>query len=564
YRAVDIDSLASRQHIQDLLSLTSALLHPADRIAWLAVLRAPWCGLTLTDLHCIAGQNTHATLYELLNNKATYQLLSLDGQHRLDRIFPILKAKIAERERTNLRSWVESTWLMLGGPACLKHPNDIEDANEFFASLNELNQHNPFVNLEKLTEKINELYASSQQEASVHIMTIHTAKGLEFDTVILPHLERKNAMDDKTLLQWMEQTLPHDKNAILLAPIQATGDVKNSLYEYIHRQQKMKSDYETDRLFYVATTRASKRLYLFFDIEQNEQENIRIESSSFLKKLWPFIEKKIAEMLVATTSENEMSQENNSVKYLQRLTQTWQNPLKDHYSTIIPAYHKQQNGFQLRNTAAKIIGIVVHRLLQQLAKIGTKEWQDKSDDNQYAFLANQLKQNGLKKDDIETTARLIINMIKNILLDPRGQWILHPHQATEAELALTTILNHKAESLVIDRTFVDENNIRWIIDYKTTAFSQEDSAIFAISIWCILTMARTRPSCCALLVKMHQMLIAKIAEEDLEQFLSTEKEKYLQQMTHYYQAIKLIETRPIRLGLYFPAIPAWIEWGPTD
>src|SRR5205085_5979475 len=68
YRALDIDPLASRQIIQDLLSLTCALLHPADRISWLAILRAPWCGLSLSDLFVIAGSNANAAIYTQLQS----------------------------------------------------------------------------------------------------------------------------------------------------------------------------------------------------------------------------------------------------------------------------------------------------------------------------------------------------------------------------------------------------------------------------------------------------------------------------------------------------------------
>jgi ATP-dependent helicase/nuclease subunit A len=46
HTAVEIEPLAGRQAVQDLISLTRALHHRGDRLHWLAILRAPWCGLT--------------------------------------------------------------------------------------------------------------------------------------------------------------------------------------------------------------------------------------------------------------------------------------------------------------------------------------------------------------------------------------------------------------------------------------------------------------------------------------------------------------------------------------
>jgi len=66
---------------------------------------------------------------------------------------------------------------------------------------------------------------------------------------------------------------------------------------------------------------------------------------------------------------------------------------------------------------------------------------------------------------------------------------------------------------VIDRTFIDENNVRWIIDYKTT----------------------------------------------LSQNMEEEKQKHIKQLRQYTQALQMLDSRPIHCGLYFPLTSFWIE-----
>ena len=194
FRGVEVEKLSDHPVVQDLFALTRALLHLADKIAWLAILRAPWCGLTLNDLLILANFNKKFPLWKTLQQSLQIKGLSADAQVRLQRILPILTISLQNRQRQSLRIWIENTWRGLGGPACCKNENDLECAASYFELLEQQPVNDDIEDLAWLEKQLTNIYAPADHLADQHlqIMTIHKAKGLEFDTVILPCLERKN------------------------------------------------------------------------------------------------------------------------------------------------------------------------------------------------------------------------------------------------------------------------------------------------------------------------------------------------------------------------------------
>lgn len=521
YRAIDIDPLDSRPIIQDLLALTRALLHPADRIAWLAILRAPWCGLSLSDLLTLSVDHQHTCLWEHLQKPDVIKRLSSQGQQRLSCLLPILQAKIADRNRYPLRIWLENTWLALGGPATAKTMTDLDDAAAYFHLLEKFDYANDLPDLSDLEASISRLFATpnTQADNSLQIMTIHNAKGLEFDTVILPHLERKSPGDEKQLLLWMERPQQNDKSALILAPIHAIGEDQDSIYDYIKKQQSIKNDFETGRLLYVAATRAKKHLHCFFNLQTDENKQIsKPLTKSLLEKLWDAVENNVMKNLIysiKSTNHNEVKQ-----RVIQRLTVDWVNPVKEIQSTDHLSYHNKKSGFMLPEHHPRIIGIIIHKLLQQVCRFGSTWWVTKSLNQKKLYLQTQLIQGGMLGSDVTAAIDQIFLAVDNTLNDPRGQWIVQAHRESLNEFHISSIIENKVQSFILDRTFVDANEIRWIIDYKTS----------------------------------------KPTNKDIQEFIAAEQEKYTKQLSQYANAIRQIDSRPIQLGLYFPFLPEWCEW----
>ncbi|MXY15099.1 MAG: AAA family ATPase, partial [Proteobacteria bacterium] len=256
FQAVEIESLNRRTVIQDLLALARALSHPGDRIAWLAVLRAPYCGLTLADLHTLVRDSDGRTVVDLLGDVQCRARLSEEGQMRIERAGSVLETALCQQARRSLRSSVEGAWIALGGPACMPDRTGLEDAESFFRLLETLGKEGDSLDIASLEQQVEKLFATPDvlADASLQLMTIHKAKGLEFDTVILPGLSRVPSQDDSQLLHWLEYGDEFGQK-LVLAPISAQGE-ESAAASYLRRLEKIKRRLEEGRLLSVAVTRA--------------------------------------------------------------------------------------------------------------------------------------------------------------------------------------------------------------------------------------------------------------------------------------------------------------------
>jgi ATP-dependent helicase/nuclease subunit A len=270
--------------VQDLISLTRALHHRGDRLHWLAILRAPWCGLTLADLHALAATTTSDALVADRRPGARGAPVA-DGRRRLAHLREVMAEALAGQGRQSRRRWVEDAWKKLGGPACLgAAASQAADAQAFFKRLDELDAAGRFA-LDSLEDDMARLFAAPDARADgrLQLMTIHKAKGLEFDTVILPGLHRGTPPPDAPLLAW--DSLPLEAGERLLAaPVnrrRRRGKGEPTLYDFLQGLERDRAANEAARVLYVAVTRAVRRLHLVAVAKRKEDGTLAAPAGEF-------------------------------------------------------------------------------------------------------------------------------------------------------------------------------------------------------------------------------------------------------------------------------------------
>ncbi len=525
FRAVDIEPLGGRPVIQDLLAVTRALGHLADRIAWLALLRAPWCGLTVSELHALAGgtiaqEGARLTVWELLSGEGV-DALPPQAVARARRVRDVLEPFVSGWLRGSLRQRVEGAWLALGGPACVERASDLDDAETFFDQLDELEEAGDLADPTVLEEHLADLHAAPDvgDEARVQVMTIHKAKGLEFGTVIVPGMDRMPRGADRPLFAWKARA----DGTLMMAPIRATRDAMEPAYDYLRALDAAADDHEVERLLYVAVTRAEKRLHLLGFARTEEKNQLRTvkapSARSLLGKAWAVAAERFAAAPEVPPREASVDAPRDELRVLDPAALEIHLPEVPTTPEQSPSEEAAGIEFSWVGETARHVGTITHRWLQRIASVGVENWDAARIHATGPAISRELARRGVPPQERQAAAARVMSALEGAIGDERGRWVLQARPGARSEYRMRVAGPEGVKLLVIDRTFTDDSGRRWIVDYKTS--SHEGG--------------------------------------NLEAFLDLQRQRYAPQLSAYAAALGV---EGAAVGLYFPLVKGWREWQP--
>jgi ATP-dependent exoDNAse (exonuclease V) beta subunit len=517
FRAVELEQLATRPEVLDALALARALLNPHDRVAWLGVLRAPWCGLSLDDLYRIAGSDEPEPrprpVPELIAERLP--LLSEDGRRAAARVLDTLAAVPALRAANptaSLGTWLEQVWLRLGGAACVDAAGRA-NLDLLWSCLDRLPGGEPDLlgpSLEAALDKLTALPdPGSNSECGVQLMTIHKSKGLEFEVVIVPEMQAAARRGTRKMLTWLERGLERglaesgesdEITEFLIAPLQPKGADRGNAKEWVDRVYRERESQETRRVLYVAATRAREELHLFARpaCKEKDGEFTLVEPvNSLLATAWPALEDEVRARFAdwksarAALEANESQEieslaasgESNlavmpSPTLLRRLPLDYQSALIDdsmgapsfpRFSAERVGIHEPQPAsFSPRAGASSLyprheggllsraLGTAVHALLEELARLRTQlDWEAARSALQHfePSIAAQVRAIGVDQPQAAQIASEALLLALRASHDPIGSWILSPHAGAASEASWAGVVAGGLRSVRVDRVF---------------------------------------------------------------------------------------------------------------
>ena len=350
-------------------------------------------------------------------------------------------------------------------------------------------------------------------------MTIHGAKGLEFEVVIVPDLQASPGRRAPSMLSWLERGLPPDfvsddpeaseiVTEFLVAPFAQKGADSGKAKKWVDRKRHERELQEACRLLYVAATRAREELHFFarpcYKSVNGTPAELVEPRESLLRTAWPawkdeiqrrFDEWRAAASFAQPTTLESIAASESAPGNLSEFRPLADEPtlvrrLPSGFSAstapLAPAadeplvgagrlYERHEGGL-----LSRALGKAVHALLQQLAQrlaTETREAALAALAQQQPRIAATIRAAGIEPGAAIRMAAQAVDIVRRAAGDPLAQWILAPHADAANEVRWTGVVAGSLRTVQVDRVFragpapqtaaSPNEEAWWIIDYKT-------------------------------------------------------------------------------------------------
>ena len=432
FEAVDIKLLGTHFVIKDLLSLLKAISHLGDKLSWLSILRAPWCGLMLKDLLLLSDE-AYPSIWEAMGDEKKLKTLSKDGKARTLLMHRILTPILTQVKRFSFSALLASAISRLGFNLYANAHEKIL-AEQFLDLVSQCEIADGVLDMEMLRLRLNKTYLVSEK-ANVKLMTIYSAKGLEFDTVIMPGLGKVVGVNEKEVFKFKEFD-----QGLLYAPIKNnTQQEQSTTYQYLNYIENKQNDYESRRILYVAMTRAKRKIYLLAhqgaQAKSAKKGTLLYYLYQHYKSHFDALPEEIEIKKTRTAPPFYRYKKMNEASYYQS-TKTKKLTALD--QRLKPLYQK-------------ILGTLTHLYLEQNISPSKQ------------VVQARLTAAGIPNKYLaENTERLLL-FLDHIKTDKKARWLFSKRESTRTEAEFFT---QDGTSIIVDRLFI-ENDVLWVIDYKT-------------------------------------------------------------------------------------------------
>lgn len=189
-----------RKEIKDMMAYLRLVQNSKDDLSLMRIINEPKRGIGLKTVEKINAfaQSRNETMFECLEDEETISMLPTKGQDSVRNMIKVIKDYSNEQDNLKISDIYDGLMVKTGYLKALEDQNTVESEGrienllDFKSVIYDYEQEDPEISLFEFMEKIaliSDIDNHDRSEDAVTLMTLHSAKGLEFPVVFMPGME---------------------------------------------------------------------------------------------------------------------------------------------------------------------------------------------------------------------------------------------------------------------------------------------------------------------------------------------------------------------------------------